>query len=103
LARGALDERPSNIRSERRGDYGCVRCPDRDRRVAGVQIEDVIRLIATLNPDVNVVVAREGSIGGAVPAREVASFDSDPHSSILAAGEDRRRLADVARRAGSSV
>ena len=97
LARGALDERPSNIWSERRGDYGRVKCPDRGRRVAGVQIDDVIRLVATLNPDVNVVVAREGSIGGAAPAREVVSFDSDPHSSILAAGEDRRRLADFAR------
>ena len=67
LARGTLDERPSNIWSELRGDYGRVKCLDRGRRVAGVQIDDVIWLVATLNPDVNVVVAREGSIGGTVP------------------------------------
>jgi hypothetical protein len=63
-------------RSGRNGaDCGRVKCPERGRRVAGVQIDDVIRLVATLNPVMNVVVAREGSIGAQVrPGRLLPSI-----------------------------
>ncbi len=94
----ALDVRPRDVDAGRGGDRAALQRPHRRWGVAGVQLQQLVAPVASLDTDVDVAVAGEVAARAAGAARQVEGLDADLRTAIIASPGPIRELGPAARR-----
>src|SRR6266516_4289064 len=94
----ALNVRPLEVDAARRGDRAALQRPHRRWGVPGVQLQEFVLPVASLDADVDVAVAGEVAAGAAGLAWHVEGLDAELHAAIIAPPGPIRELGPAARR-----